>query len=186
MADHIDLIGFRIIHVKITADPFASRKETTGAKIEVSYEVLRHRETPGHFLMRLKLGGVVASQEAALPDTDWEFEALGEFATPGAWDESKKATLVRLNGGMILYGLARGHLSAITGSFPSGAILLPTLDWRAVVEGVEKEKVAIQQTTDAPVPEEAPAARKSTAKRKSVAVRPKAAAKPTSKTKKRT
>ncbi len=49
-------------------------------------------------------------------------------------------SLVRFNGCTILYGILRGQLANITGSFPNRKLLLPTVMMEDVVKDIEREK----------------------------------------------
>jgi len=74
---------------------------------------------------------------------------FGEFGLPDDISEEQRERIIRINGGMILYGILRGELAAFTGSFPGGKILLPTVYMPDVVKDVEQRKAAAGKNSDA-------------------------------------
>lgn len=67
----------------------------------------------------------------------------GFFLCPAEMPVPVRNGTIRVNGGTILYGLLRGQLAALSGSFPSGPYTLPTVSMLDVVrrkEGISTEK----------------------------------------------
>jgi hypothetical protein len=70
----------------------------------------------------------------------WNIEGVldGYFLCPTEMPVPVREGAVRVNGGTILYGILRGQLSALTGTFPEHPFVLPTVNMLQIVE--EKEK----------------------------------------------
>jgi len=66
-----------------------------------------------------------------------DMEIAGIFTFPTGTDSNAMEGIIRVNGCTILYGLLRGHLSSVTGVFPSGPYVLPTVDMLEVVKRIE-------------------------------------------------
>lgn len=107
---------------------------TVKHSFRVDYKVGRRTDDPNRFRLSLLL-------DIEPEEYGWEVHAQldGFFRTPEDLDQPKKEGLVRINGGTILYGLLRGQLSAMTGSFPDGPIILPTVNMAEIVRRKEEE-----------------------------------------------
>lgn len=121
----------------ITPEEPVAKEKVVGTEHDfgVNYTVKRKADDSTRYLMSLMLD--------IHPKTfGWRVEAKldGFFRCPEDLPEPKREGLVRVNGGTILYGILRGQLSAMTGSFPPGPIILPTVNMREIV--VAKEKSA--------------------------------------------
>ncbi|MCK5132862.1 MAG: hypothetical protein KAR40_11995 [Candidatus Sabulitectum sp.] len=66
-----------------------------------------------------------------------DVEIVGIFSFPKGTSISDMEGIVRVNGCTILYGLLRGHLASVTGAFPSGPYVLPTVNMLEVVKRIE-------------------------------------------------
>ncbi len=78
-----------------------------------------------------------------IPDTfGWniDVEIAGIFSFPDGSSSSDMEGIIRVNGCTILYGLLRGHLASVTGAFPSGPYVLPTVNMLEVVKRIEESR----------------------------------------------
>lgn len=66
-----------------------------------------------------------------------DVEIVGIFSFSKGTSISDMEGIVRVNGCTILYGLLRGHLASVTGAFPSGPYVLPTVNMLEVVKRIE-------------------------------------------------
>ena len=64
----------------------------------------------------------------------------GFFTFSKDLDYKQMAYLVRVNSATILYGILRGEVANVTGSFPAGKFLLPTVMMQDVVKEIEERK----------------------------------------------
>lgn len=108
----------------------------------IDYHILRNEKDSRKFIMNLIF-------KTHTEDKMENGEFLIEAELMGLFEFSEKATeddmqsLIRINGGTILYGLLRGHLAGITGAFPSGGkYVLPSVYFHEIVPLVEKRKSA--------------------------------------------
>jgi hypothetical protein len=74
-------------------------------------------------------------------------EIEGVFSFPEDMPEEKMGYLCRVNGLTILYGILRGELANVTGSFKGGKFILPTVMMQDVVKDVEARKAKSHEAT---------------------------------------
>lgn len=83
------------------------------------------------------------------PDADEEVQSCpyeinaeieGFFTFSDELTDDQMGYLIRVNSATILYGILRGEVANVTGSFPSGKFLLPTVMMQDVVKEVEARK----------------------------------------------
>jgi preprotein translocase subunit SecB len=145
MSEVIQLLNFKLIRMSVDVDPFKNISGDLTFNVETGYDVFVGTGDPCLFMMLLRVKGAAFSQDGGNTGPSLEVHAVGEFRVPAGIDDAKKDALVKFNGGMILYGLIRGQLAMVTGAFPFGSLLLPTLDWQATVREIESKKAAAQQ-----------------------------------------
>jgi preprotein translocase subunit SecB len=107
------------------------------------YDVARHA-TEKH-LFRLAFRLAAKSKTPTPVDYSLDCEIVGFFRFPEESAEETMQRMVRLNGCTILYGILRGQLANITGSFPRQKLLLPTVMMEDVVNDIEQEKALARQ-----------------------------------------
>lgn len=69
-----------------------------------------------------------------------ELEVEGVFQVSDNLDEQKLFNLLHFNGLTILYGVVRGIVMNVTGSFPGGRIILPCVNMAEIIERHYKKK----------------------------------------------
>jgi len=106
------------------------------SRVRVNYDVLRHRDEPRRFRLTLK---VIVQSEVAGEKAGYQIasEIVGLFSFPEGMAEDQIQALVRINGGTILYGILRGEVAAITGSFAGRKFILPTVFMPDIVRQIE-------------------------------------------------
>lgn len=129
------------------------------------YDVARHATEKHRFRLAFRLG--VKSKSPTPVDYSLDCEIVGFFRFPEQSSDEAMQRLIRLNGCTILYGILRGQLANITGSFPRQKLILPTVMMEDVVNEIEREKAQARQAK--------PPIAKKTAKK--VAKRPKSSTK---------
>lgn len=123
------------------------------------YDVARHATEKTRFRLAFRVG--VKSKTPAPVDYSLDCEIVGFFRFPEDTTEESMQRLIRFNGCTILYGILRGQLANITGSFPRQKLLLPTVMMEDVVNQIEREKAQAREAK----PASARKAAKKTAKR---------------------
>jgi len=108
------------------------------------YDVARH--TAKQHIFRLALRLAAKSKTPTPVDFSLDCEIVGFFRFPEASTEETMQRLVRLNGCTILYGILRGQLANITGSFPRQKLILPTVMMEDVINEIEREKAQARKT----------------------------------------
>ena len=69
-----------------------------------------------------------------------DLEIAGIFTFPEGTSAGDMEGMIRVNGCTILFGLLRGHLASVTGAFPSGPYVLPTVNMYEVVKRIEESR----------------------------------------------
>lgn len=138
MRDILQLKDFLItrLHVdwKSPTQP-AKNEESFRDNLTVDYDVLRNPETQHLFALEFRVRVAPKNRDGA--GYSIEAEIVGFFDFPETMEEEKIQYLVRVNGGTILYGILRGQIALITGSFAGGKYTLPTVFMTDVVKQVE-------------------------------------------------
>lgn len=140
MSDILSLEGFFI--KKLCAEvilpkeiPAEGIHQDVNHNVRITYHVARRTDDETRYRMQLYV--------AFNPnEIGWKIdsEIEGYFKCPDSWEISLREGMIRVNGGTILYGLLRGQIAAFTGSFISGAFLLPTINMNDVVRQAEEAK----------------------------------------------
>lgn len=105
------------------------------------YDLACHPETPHLIKMVMRFWlGQANDDEAPRCPYSLLTEMEGIFSFPEDIDEKQMAYLCRVNSMTILYGILRGEVANVTGSFPGGKYILPTVMIPEVVDSIEKRK----------------------------------------------
>jgi preprotein translocase subunit SecB len=107
------------------------------------YDVAQHATEKNRFRLAFRLG--VKSKTSTPVDYSLDSEIVGFFRFPEEATAEIMQRLIRLNGCTILYGILRGQLANITGSFPRQKLILPTVMMEDVVNQIEREKALTHQ-----------------------------------------
>jgi hypothetical protein len=76
----------------------------------------------------------------------------GFFKFPESFSDEERNYLIAVNGGTILYGILRGQLSMISGSFPQGKFVLPTVYMDEVVKNIHMNQNKIVEKAEKAIP----------------------------------
>jgi preprotein translocase subunit SecB len=118
------------------------------------YDVFRHTSEKNRFRLAFRLAA--KSKTQAPVDYALDTEIVGFFHFSEDSSEEIMQRLIRYNGCTILYGILRGQVANITGSFPSRKFILPTVMMEDVVNDIERKRAKADQVK--------PPAKKSTKK----------------------
>ena len=149
MSDILQLERFFTVkmHVEVVSpdEPPDEGQKLSDHSFNVDYRVYRKPDDPDRYMMSLLL--------SIEPKTyGWKVNAQldGFFKCPEGLTPSMREGVVRINGGTILYGLLRGQLSAMTGSFFGGPVILPTVNMMEIVKTKEEKagNTVIESTDD--------------------------------------
>lgn len=119
-------------------------KEPSGETINLGFDfdIASHAERKNQFKLEFK---VMANPDDGFRGIKLEAQIDGFFYFPEGMNNDEMQYLVALNGSSILYGLLRGQLALITGSFPDGKFMLPAVVMDDVISGIVKRKYEEQQ-----------------------------------------
>lgn len=102
------------------------------------YDVSRHVSAKHRYRLRFRVDSQSLTPEPIGYALDCEI--VGFFSFPESTPQKDVDCLIRHNGCTILYGILRGQLATITGSFPHRKLILPTVMMEDVVKEVEERK----------------------------------------------
>jgi len=106
-------------------------------KLVFDYELGRHNDEPKRFRLTLQVSMQVDQGYRGL---SIDAEILGFFSFPADTEENDMQYLVRVNGATILYGLLRGQVAMVSGSFPHGKLNMPPVIMCDVLREVDRLK----------------------------------------------
>jgi len=114
-----------------------------------AYDVLCRKDEPRikKLVMQYSL---VPNQEDEKPRCPYAInvEIEGVFSFPDVTPDDKIDYLCRVNGLTILYGILRGEIANVTGSFKKGKFILPTVMMQDVVQDIEKRKAETREANN--------------------------------------
>ena len=116
------------------------------------YELSCRTDNP-HIMKMIMRYSIQPNPQEASPLCPYSIhtEIEGIFSFPEETEELKQEYLCRVNGLTILYGILRGEIANVTGSFKNGKFVLPTVMMQDVVKEVEARKAKereAKQTAD--------------------------------------
>lgn len=115
--------------------------EKESASFGFDYDLSCNTDNPSRIrmVMRFMLGPNKEVEEATCPYEIFT-EIEGFFKFPEDIEDKKMGYLCRVNTLTILYGILRGEIANVTGSFPGEKYILPTVMMQDVVNEVEERK----------------------------------------------
>lgn len=134
------LDDFYFTHLEVKWNEPDTVTDVTSLTSKFDYDVFRKKENTRHYMLRFQS----AFEEKTKDDAGVGFEiestlvGLISFQEGTCTDDCEK--IVRLNGVALLWGVLRGQLAAMTGSFPGGKFSLPTIMPDEIVTMVEARK----------------------------------------------
>lgn len=122
---------------------------------QFDYNVAINAKDKKRFKLDLFLKLAEVGKQQAAVGYEIEADLVGIFNFPEEADQETRQKLVRVNGVNLLYSTFRGLLSGVTGAFPGGKLVLPTIMPAEIVKLVENRRLAVQATTKKPEPAKA-------------------------------
>ena len=140
MHSPIQLLDHKILRV------YLDTQETKGETSELAFghaiNVMPRGEEEGTWLVRLDVQFKPTATLDAAPYIG-EISVVGIFSLDAEVPAEKAEEMVYLNGGALLYGMARELLSNLTSRGIHGSILLPTLDARCFLPEANPDAPAV-------------------------------------------
>lgn len=130
----IQVQSFRVIGFRVCAfdGSISERKKSSVPKTENGYYInfFPHENGTTGLLEQLVVHFVTDDSIDLRGDRipGIEIAVVGQFLIPEAYQNDK--SLILFNAAMLLYGLARGQVNALTASLISGPVILPSLNMR--------------------------------------------------------
>ena len=162
-----EMLSYNLTH--ILADwAMPNEGDPSSCAVNIGYDVAQNAEAPDHY--RLTFRVKVQEKDVDGRDTGYYVEAhiVGYFSFPASVSEDDREYLIRVNGGTILYGTLRGHIASLTGLYPAGPLMLPTVMMHDIVMDIEatlNENVPVKKIASK-AKKAAPKAKKKTKKKR--------------------
>lgn len=152
MTKFVQLEDYYVTRLRVDWVEPPSAHEKVEGKINVDYQVQRHESDSLRYRLELKVSVKPASRDQKV---GWAVDAHihGLFVFPDGLNEETMHNAIRVNGGIILFGILRGQIATVTGTFPPGKFVLPTVPMQSIV--ALKEKSRQRKSRRLPAPEDA-------------------------------
>ena len=131
MSKFLQLENFNLTHFSVQWHDLSPQPKKAKANIQLNSSFLEHESDDMKFAQQVR---VQIIPDESSPKYGYEVDTIikGFFSFPGDIKEPREA--LEVNGAMILYGILRGLIVSITGSFPKRKLVLPTLDIRSIFQ----------------------------------------------------
>ena len=136
---HLDHFFISKMHVEWSNAIPENEKKSSNPWID--YDVLRNEKNPLLFMMRLAVDALYMDKPEKCGYCI-KTEILGFFSFSEDAKEEEIQYLSHLNGLQILYGILRGQIALVTGSFPMGIYTLPSIYMEDVIREAQERKEA--------------------------------------------
>ena len=104
------------------------------------YDVFRAREDDKRYMLRMRCSFQEKADNGRSVGFDVKVGLDGLLSFSDDVSEEDREKIVRYNGVALLYGVLRGQIASMTGSFPNGKLNLPTIMPQDIVNMVEGKK----------------------------------------------
>ena len=118
----------------------------------IDYDVARNIQNNRAFKLILRCSiypKLSKDSEVIYSGYEIETEIVGIFYFPEGFDEGDMQLIIRDNGCRILYGILRGEIASITGSFHNGKFTLPTVNMRRIIIDTERNRKKVSKSSSA-------------------------------------
>lgn len=130
---------------KVLVERIHSKAEATSDAISISfdydYEIKRNANNPHEFSLTFIVRDDPTTKTPSPQAYKLDLRIIGFFRFDEGTEEKQMQYLIRFNGCAILYGILRGMLATMTGTFPEGAIRMPTIMVDEIVKKVEAKNL---------------------------------------------
>jgi preprotein translocase subunit SecB len=124
--------------IALTCDPEA---KSHAARVSFDYDLATAVKDDHRIRMEMSFSlNADGEEEPSRCPYAIEAKMVGFFAFPQDLEDKQIAYLCRVNTLTILYGILRGQIASMTGSFPHGKFILPTVMMPDIVTDIEEKK----------------------------------------------
>ena len=130
---------------KVLVERIHLKEEATSDAISISfdydYQIKRNADDPHEFSLTFIVRDDPTTKTSNPQAYKLDLRIIGFFRFDEGTEEKQMQYLIRFNGCAILYGILRGMLATMTGTFPEGAIRMPTIMVDEIVKKVEAKNL---------------------------------------------
>ncbi len=144
-----NLDDFFLNHIHVTPLDYDVNSDKRSGQVAFDYDLASSCDDDHRVRMQMTFQ-MTASPDDERPLCPYEIEAeiVGFFTFPQDMEDKQIAYLCRVNTMTILYGVLRGEIASITGSFVHGKFVLPTVMMQDVVDDIEERKRQEEESED--------------------------------------
>ena len=141
-----ELEEFFLVRLNIEALNCDLEAEAQAARISFDYDLATAVEDDHRIKMEMSFSLTAPPEEESLT-CPYAIDAaiVGFFKFPQDLEDQQIAYLCRVNTMTMLYGILRGQVATVTGSFPHGKFTLPAVMMQDVVNKIEQRKQSVDK-----------------------------------------
>ncbi len=135
------LEDFFLNHINVTPLDYDTDTKTRSGQFAFDYDLVCSCDDDHRIRMQMsfQMQASLEDEKSCCPYAI-EAEIVGFFSFPQDLEDKQIAYLCRVNTMTILYGVLRGEIANITGSFVHGKFVLPTVMMPDIVTDIEEKK----------------------------------------------
>ena len=136
----LQLEDFFLTRLNVVWHP-PTKPQEVDSEFGFGYVVGRHKTDARRFQLTFNIH---TEPKVKTPPVGYAIDCqiIGLFSFIEGVPENEMQQLIRVNGCTILYGILRGQIASVTGSFAGGKFNIPTVMMQEIVQEVEADKAA--------------------------------------------
>lgn len=141
------LDDFFFTHLEVKWNEPEATTDVTSLTSRFDYDVFRRNDNDHHYMLRFRSAFEEKTDDDRTVGFEIESTLAGLISLPEKTCAEDCEKIVRFNGVALLWGVLRGQLATMTGSFPGGKFNLPTIMPDEIVKMVEARKAEKAKST---------------------------------------
>jgi preprotein translocase subunit SecB len=141
MQAQLNITNYYVDRIAIQTNDHYKQSEMVAGKINVDFDIKRSNENPLDFIVFMFIELNKNDDDFALAEYRIMLNIVGFYNFAEGTDEATINNMIAPSGLSILYGMARGVVSQITGNCRHGKFILPTLNFMEIIRNKFKKPV---------------------------------------------
>ena len=158
MPAQLNINEYYVDNIIVQSNDHFKRTEIGTCGIHVDFDIKRNKDNPLDFLISMLIELNKKDEDFELAEYRILLNITGIYSFAEGTDDATINNMIAPSGLSILYGVARGVLSQITGNCRHGKFILPTLNFMEIIKN--KFKKLAESETATPLVEEPPPTKK--------------------------
>lgn len=139
MQAQLNITDYYVDNIIIQSNHQYKQNEVVSGAINVDFDIKRGEENPLDFMVTMFIEVNKRDEDFASAEYRILFSIVGFFSFAEGTDEATINKMIAPSGLSILYGVARGSVSQITGDCRYGKFILPTLNFVEIIKNKFKK-----------------------------------------------